>query len=258
MARPKDIPTPPPSRPWWFWWALANSLAACFAVLSWVACMWLFQHPENPKVFRLLKKIGRAPELRPYTALDAPSGNSASPQSLRSQVFSLDGEALERLNTQLLRNYLDNLSRPALTNYLEGDFRVLRVRALGPSDLFATGFVVRAQALVRPDEKHDPVPWPVLVDYMFPTADKQASEWFSAGDLFVIRKVPNCACVIHAARFDEGDEPALCLTVAPVAYGDYEVGTSRKFSIKPPTDFNPAAPLPPFGPEPHLILPKAE
>ncbi len=256
MARRKEDPDPPPRRPSWFWWTLANSLAACFAVLSWVGCLWLFQHPEEPTNYRILKKLGRAPVIQHFTALDAPAGNSSEPRAIYQRFFGLSNKELDTFNHQLLRNYLSNLSKSALVTYVEGDFRVLRVRPLGSDDFFRPGFVVRAQAMVKPDEDRDPAPWPLLVDYLFPTDNPRAASWFSPGDMFVIRKIPNCAAVVHVTRFDEGDEPALCLTVVPVAAGEYEVGSNHKFWIQTPSNLIPSAPLPPFGPEKNLLLPK--
>ena len=246
----------PPRRPSWFWWLLANSLAACFAVLSWYGCLWLFQHPEEPTNYRILKKLGRAPTIQPHTALDAPAGNASDPRAIYQRFFALSAAELQAFNHQLLRNYLSNLSKSTLVTYVEGDFRVLRVRPLGPDDLFQPGFVVRAQALIKPDENREAAPWPLVVDYLFPSADRKAARWFSAGDLFVIRKIPNCATILHVDRFDEGDEPAMCLTVVPVATGEYEIGKDHKFSIESPANFNPAASLPPLGPEKSLKLPK--
>lgn len=254
--RRKPEPEPPPRSPSWFWWLLANALAACFAVLSWVGCLWLFQHPEEPTNYRLLKKLGRAPEIQRFTALDAPPGNSAQPPSLYRRFFSLTPDETTALNRQFLRNYLGNLTKPTLVTYIEGDFRVLRARPLGNADLFHPGFVVRAQALVKPREDRTAAPYPLLVDYLFPADHPEAVHWFSPGDLFTIRKVPNCAAVLHAARFDEGDEPALCLTVVPVACGEYEAGTGRKFTIEPPSGLNPAAQFPPLGTEKNLMLPE--
>jgi hypothetical protein len=131
----------------------------------------------------------------------------------------------------------------------------LRVRPLGEADLFHPGFVVRMQALVRPEEDRDPAPYPLLVDYLFPTNHPAAARWFAPGDLFVARQVPNCATILHAARFEEGEEPALCVTVVPLACGEYEVGSGRKFAIAAPQEINPSALFPPLGAEQDLLLP---
>lgn len=245
--RRREEPPPRPRRPSWFWWTLGNLTALCFAVLAWVGCLFVFSHPEVPRNYRLLERFGRPPQLRPYTALDAPAGTPADPRSLYRKFLPLDPHQIELLNPRLLRNYLTNFEQPLLNTYVEGEFRVQRVRPLGDRDLFFPGFAVRARAEVRNKQSQRPSPYPVWIDYLFPTNQLAAAKWFSPGDLIVVEKVPNCAIVLRADRSTAGDEPQLVLTVAPVAYGDYAAGT-RTFSIAPPARLNPGAKLPVFPP----------
>jgi hypothetical protein len=44
----------------------------------------------------------------------------------------------------------------------------------------------------------------------------------------------------------EDDEPALCLTVIPIAYGPYHIGDAGSFGIEPPAKIQPAAGFPVF------------
>ena len=65
-------------------------------------------------------------------------------------------------------------------------------------------------------------------------------------DTLEVKKSPNCAAILHIERVTEGDEPLVCLTVVPIAYGPYRVGDQLTFGIEPPAEVNPAARFPLF------------
>lgn len=236
----------PPSRPAYFWWALANALALCFAIFSWIACIHIFQHPESPRNYEILLKLKRVPELKAYTALEVPPASAFSPNALYARYFNLSDDDLSQLNSTLLRNYINNFSSPTLLSYIEGEYRVDEVRTLTSKDLFAPGFAVRTQAMVKPDEYSPTAPYPVVVEYLFPTDATDAAKQFRAGDVMAVQKIPNCAAILHVSKVTTHDEPKLCLTVVPIAYGEYRVGNSASFSIRPPERLQPAAKLPMF------------
>lgn len=244
MARIVD--EPPPRRPAYFWWLLANGLAICFAVFSWVICLHIFRHPENPRNYEILRRMKRLPELKRYGLLEAPSAVSLAPRELYRKFYGFDDAARKRLNEALLRNYLVNFERPLLLTYIEGNYRVEEVRPLGEKDFFEPGFAVRGRAMVKPDEFTEAAPYPVIIEYLFPTVDRAAFSWFKPGDTLSVSKVPNCAAVLNVSRVMVEDEQILCVTVVPIVYGDYQVGPERSFSIEPPDYFKPGAAFPVF------------
>ena len=244
---PRTIEAPPPRRPPYFWWLLANALAACFAVGSWTVCLHVFGNPAIPRNYEILRKIGRLPELTRFTVLDAPNGSSRDPKSAYSLFYPRSEEELKRLNTQLMRNYLTNFERPLILNYIEGEFQVERTRALDANDFVHPGFVVRAKAMVKPDDFTKPAPFPVIIEYVFPTRDPSPMDAFRPGDILSVNKSPNCAAIIHVAKIIEGDDPMVCLTVVPIAYGAYEVGKELSFEIAPPSEVKPSAHFPLFS-----------
>lgn len=245
---PRTIEEPAPRRPAYFWWLLANALALCFAVVSWTVCLHVFGNPEIPRNYEILRKLGRLPELKRYTVLDVPNGNLLDPKSLYSKFFALTGEQLTRLNSQLMRNYLTNFERPLSLTYIEGDYQVEKIRELGDSDFLPSGFAVRARAQVKPDDFTKPAPFPVVIEYLFPTTEISAAREFRPGDTLSVKKSPNCAAIVHAERLVEGDEQVVCLTVIPIAYSPYRVGDSITFGIDPPAEIRPAASFPVFKP----------
>lgn len=235
-----------PRRPAYFWWLLANALALCFAVISWALCLHIFGNIENPRNYEILRKLQRLPELKRYTVLDVPNGNALTPKELYPRYFGYKPEEQARANALLMRNYLTNFERPLLLTYIEGDYQIREVRNLGPKDFFNPGIVLRAQAMVKPDDFTKPMPYPVFIEYVFPTAKAESVNLLKAGDILTVKKNPNCAAVVHIDRITNDDEPALLLTVIPIAYGPYQVGEESLFQIEPPKLLRPAAGFPVF------------
>lgn len=241
---PRQVEELPPSRPAYFWWLLANALALCFAVISWAVCLHVFGNPEIPRNYEILGKLGRLPKLKRYTVLDVPNGNALVPKDLYKKYFGTTPEQLVRVNSLLMRNYLTNFDRPLLLTYIEGDYQITDVRKLRKSDFFDPGVVIRAQALVKPDDFTKAMPYPVFIEYLFPTEQSAAAGYFKAGDILGVKKSPNCAAVVHVAKVIHEDEPALLLTVIPIAYGSYQIGETTSFTIEPPAKLRPSAGFP--------------
>lgn len=245
---PRLLDNPPPSRPPYFWWLLANALALAFAVISWALCLHVFGHPEIPRNYRFLEKIGQTPELKRHTVLDAPNVAALDPRDLYRRFFPLDEDARDRLNAVLMRNYLTNFERPLMLTYIQGDYRIEQVRALDENDFLIPGFVVRARAMVKPDDFTEAAPYPVVIEYIFPTPQAEMADGFREGDTLDVRKSPNCASILHIARALESDEPVLLLTVVPIAYGPYRIDENTSFDIEVPERLNPGAAFPLFRP----------
>jgi hypothetical protein len=243
---PRIVEEPPPRRPAYFWWLLANALALCFAVISWAVCLHVFGNPEIPRNYEILGRLGRQPVLKRYTVLDVPNGSALAPKELYKRYFGYTEEQRVRVNSLLMRNYLTNFDRPLLLTYIEGDYQVEKVRKLDSRDFLDPGMVIRAQALVKPDDFTKPMPYPVLIEYVFPTSQTNAAASFKPGDILGVKKSPNCAAVVHVARIINEDEPALLLTVIPIAYGSYQLGDTGSFQIEPPGVLRPTQGFPVF------------
>lgn len=236
----------PRRKPAYFWWALANLLALCLAVLSWVLCLQIFNHPEVPQNYEILRKLGRVEPPKPLKEMEAPPGESADPRALYVRYATLKKEEMDSLNSSLMRNYLTNLSEPRMIQYVEGEFKVDQVRPLSPKDLVPQGFAVRARAMIPPDEFSAPAPWPVVIEYIFPTSNAESVGWIHAGDQLSVKKFPNAAMVIHVSKLDGEDTPVLCLTVVPVVFGSYQVGPDQSIELEAPASLNPSSILPLF------------
>lgn len=238
------IEEPRRRHPAYFWWLLANALALCFAVISWAVCLDVFRNIEVPRNYQILGKLGRLPEWVPYTVDKAPNGNVLGPKELYQKFFGMGRKDAERWNSLLLKNYLTNSRTPLLLTYIEGDYQVETVRVLNSSDFFDPGFVVRAQAMVKPDDFSTAAPYPVWIEYLFPTADVAAARFFKRGDILAVRKSPGCVSVVGFSKTEVDGDSAVLLTVIPIAYGPYQNGDVRLFEITPPTKLRPATGFP--------------
>ncbi|MBB5353381.1 hypothetical protein HNR46_003638 [Haloferula luteola] len=236
----------------YYWWLLANIVAACLAVLSWLLTLHIFGHPEIPEFYRLIQKLGRAEPPVDFKVEDAPPGESADPRKLYVRYAELPDDRTATLNQALMRNYLTGLKQLELIQYVEGSFEVVETRPLGEDDLFTEGFAVRGRAMVKPDEFTKPVPYPVVIDYLFPTHRVVAEKWFAPGDRLKVSKIPDCAMLLHVGRAIDDDTPLVVLTVVPIVMNEYQVGEGRRFTLNSPEALHPGAPLPVFntGPQP--------
>jgi hypothetical protein len=249
MPRDKQPPPKKKRSPAYYWWALVNVVALCLAVLSWMLCLHVFQHPEIPRNYEILRKLHRVEPPKPLPAMEAPAGESADPRAFYRRYAGLSDDNLSTFNAALMRNYLMNLKEPNLIQYAEGDYQIQDVRELGPEDLFHPGFAVRAQAMIAPDEFTKPAPWPVVIEYLFPTDDLQAKSEFPKGAPLTVSKFPQCAMLLHVAKVAGEDTPIMVMTVVPIAFDPFEVDKEPKFKLKAPTELNPAGPLPVFKAE---------
>lgn len=237
-------------RPPYFWWILAHALAVCLCALSWILSLQIFNHPERPQNYAILKKIGRAPEPVAFSALDAPAGDSLPPKTIYKNYAAYsapeNAKKLSKLNTRLLRGYLQNYTEELKPTYIEGDFRVLQVKPLGATDLLYPGFVVRAQAFIQSDQSGEPGPYPVLIEYIYPCENKASFSWLKPGNRLTVQKIPDCVSILHVSMLGTSDEPIINLTVVPLSYAEVSIGDNRRLSLSPPQKINLAAALPLF------------
>jgi iron-sulfur cluster assembly accessory protein len=232
---PRDVEELPTKRPSFFWWLLANVLALCFAVISWFVCLHLFGNPELPRNYRILEKLGRLPVLKRYTLQDVPHGSVLAPKELYQRYFDHSEGHLRHVNSLLMRNYLQNFEESSLLTYIEGDFQLMKVRKLVAGDFFDPGIAIQAQAWVKPDDFSKPTPYPVFIEYLFPTEQQEMVRAFKVGDTLQVRKKTDGAAVLHVAKWTHEGAPALLLTVVPIFYGTYHLGSVGALRIEPPT-----------------------
>ncbi len=242
---PRNVEESSPGRPAYFWWLLANALALCFAVISWAVCLDVFGNPEVPRNYEILRKLKRLPVLKRYTITDVPNGNSLGPKELYKKYFGYSDEQSSRINSLLTRNYISNFDRPLFLTYVEGDYQIDQIRKLNATDFINPGFVIRARAMVKPDDFTKPMPYPVFIEYLVPTNETDGISSLKIGSLVTLKKSPHGAAVIHISKILDDGDPALLLAVIPIVYGMQQLADSS-FSIEPPVQIYPATKFPLF------------
>lgn len=243
---PRSFDDPPPRRPAWFWWALANVLALCFAVTSWTLALEIFARPDVAHNYQLLLKMGRAPAFKSHSPRGAPEGRVFNPPEIYGWFFDMGHEGHARLNALYRRNFMRNFDEPLAVTYIEGDFEVLATRPFRGEDFLPTGFAIRARALVRPDDFSAEAPYPVVVEVMVPTSDEAAAEHFAPGSRLRLSKAPNLWVVMHVGRYSQQDEPVVQVTVMPIGYDKIKSPEGKPVSLDVPEWVRPHGKLPLF------------
>lgn len=231
-------------RPAYFWWMLANALALCFAIGSWLVCLELFGNPEVPRNYEILRKLGRQPELKAFSAESVPDGIELDATGLYSRFYPMDAGRVKKFNGSLLRNYLMNFDRSESVVHVEGGYRIEKVRALGGRDLITTGILVRARAMVRPDAGMDPAPYPVLIDCILPTRESGAAEKFRVGEMLRLGESGSRVTLLNASRAGKGADAMLCFTVVPLVKGAFRIDEEKVVAVSPPDRVRPSAVFP--------------
>ncbi|GAA5495065.1 hypothetical protein Rhal01_01235 [Rubritalea halochordaticola] len=238
------------AKPPLFWWFLANTLALCLAILSWVLFLNVFQTPDNPRNYKILEWLGRLEPIEAFTALNAPKGDALSPPTLYKKYYNLTENDRKLLNKLLLKNYISNLDDTTLNTYIQGQYRILQTRPLTELDVISNGIAIQAQALVKPDDFHPETPYLVLIEFILPGTSNSATDPYtiSKGDLLQINKNPFHGSVLHVERIDRpGDEPLISLTVVPLVYETpFTTPSGAKFKMTPPEHINLEARFPIF------------
>lgn len=237
-----------PRRPAWFWWALANLLALCFAVTSWVLALEIFGRPDVPHNYQLLLRMDRAPEFKSYSPKGAPDGRLLTPPEVYGWFFDMGDKGHAKLNSLYRRNYMRNFDEAYEVTYVEGDFRVLATRGFGESDFLPEGIAVRARAMVKPDDFSAAAPYPVIVELMLPMVDPGLSERFAKGSVFTLEKAAHLPVVMHVQRHVEADEPAILVTVIPIRMGSLQLRPGGWVAFAPPAWVRPEGKMPLFEP----------
>lgn len=207
-------------------------------MLSWTTCLYLFNYPERPRNYDWLRKLGRLEPIKPFPALEAPTGSAADPRALYEKYAPLDDKQLAALNLYLLRNYVTNYKEVRFTTYLEGDFRILSSRSLTGEDFFQPGILLSLQGQVALEEIGETGPYPIFVDLLLPVPESFYDSSFEPGHLLTFRKITHRAAVLHVSQTEYKGEPAYRLTAIPLSYENYQTGDQKPLPLAAPDPLN--------------------
>lgn len=220
-----------------FVWTIFLLALAAIAFACWLGSFYVFGHPEQPRSYRLLRKLNKLPPPARFLVTKAPPGDFLDAQKIFERYSKFTHLQLERENQIYLRNYIKNYTETKkLVPYLTGKFQVLSVYELRPNDFFPSGVVALTQAVDSPQ---------VLAELVY-TANSEHLEDIRAllrpGVEIRLDRTLDLSAVVHVGRSQDG---RLHLTVVPLLYGQYALKNGLgSFSLEPPRDLNVGSGLP--------------
>lgn len=233
-------------RPPWFWWILLLILCSCFSLLCWSLCISIFNNPEIPRNYEILRKLGRLPIHKAYTSQTAPKHAASSVDTLRKSYLVFNDKELEIINRSLLHSYLTNFVDSNFCAYLEGDFQITGARKLSEKDIISKGFAIQLRAYVQGDEYSDPTPYPLIAEIIFPTPYEDSFKDFHKGDMLELDITPQFASVLNVGKMtQENDDTIIVITAISLA-GKLRPPHGGSFDLAPPAELNLEAVFPLF------------
>jgi hypothetical protein len=225
-----------------FLWTIFILLLIGVAAGCWIGSFYVFGHPEDPRFYKLLRKLGKLDAPKRFEVTAAPPGEFLSATKLFEKYSKYTRLELQKENDELIRNYIKNFRETKkLTPYITGRFSIVDSYELKKGDMFPSGVVALAQSLDFPQ---------VLIEHTYPAAKQNVPTlrtMLQTGLDMKIERTNDLSAIIHIEKIQDG---RLQFTLVPLLYGTYAlkqgVGT---FGLEPPTDLDMAGGVPITKPE---------
>lgn len=233
-----DKPAKPPGRDNLFLWTVFLLLLAALVFACWLGSFYVFGHPENPRAYRLLKKLNKLAPPSRFIVTKAPPGEFLEAQRLFERYSPYSQLQLERENEQLFRNYLRNYSETKkLVPYLTGKFVILRAYELQRTDLFNCGVVALTQSVDFPQ---------LLAEVIYPVKNKGevpgVLSLLQSGLELRLQRTHDLSAILQVGHALDG---RMQVTVVPLLYGSYALKNGYgSFALEPPETLNVGAGFP--------------
>ncbi|MFK7909613.1 MAG: hypothetical protein AB8F34_03330 [Akkermansiaceae bacterium] len=233
-------------RPPWFWWFLALILACCFSILCWSLGISIFNNPEVPRNYEILRKLGRLPEHKAFTSQTAPKHPVGSPATLRKSYLEFSDKELAVVNSSLMHSYLINFREATFCSYLQGTYKVTATRKLTKDDIISQGFAIQLRAHIQPDEYSELAPYPVIAEIIFPTPYADSYKGFHERDMLELDITPYFASLLHVEKLVQDDDETIIVATAVSLASKLRPPHEGPFDLVPPTEVNLSASYPLF------------
>ncbi|MBT7958767.1 MAG: hypothetical protein HN759_05470 [Akkermansiaceae bacterium] len=223
-------------RPPWFWWLLALILACCFSILSWSLCISIFNNPQLPRNYEILRKLNRLPVHKAYTFQTAPKHPTSSAATLRKSYLEFNGGELDIVNRSLMHSYLTNFREAVFCTYLVGTYKVTRTRELNKDDVISQGFAVQLRSMIQPDEYSQLTQYPLIAEIIFPTSYSNSHKGFHAGDILDLSITPHFASLLHIEKHEQDDDDTIVVLTAVSLASTLRSPHEGPFDLLPPRE----------------------
>src|SRR6476659_4215620 len=217
---PYDEPyTRPPERVNYFAWTVAILLLTGFALAAWLGSFYIFNQPERPDSYRILKKLHKIEAPKRFELTAAQPGEF------------LNASELAKTNADVLRNYIRNFQQVrGLVPYVVGRYTIIGVLELRPDDVFPTGMAALTAAVDSGE---------LLMEHIYPAkpeAPPLMKQTLTVGLELKLERTHDISAVIHAERLIDG---RILVTTVPLLYGSYTVTRGLgTFRLEPPLSLN--------------------
>ncbi len=233
-------------RPPMFWWVLVNIFMIALAITSWLICLNVFRDPTHPVSYQWMMKVKRIDSLKNFTPTTAPAPKKThDPLALESTFREIQKNNLQTLNQDFKREYLTNYKKYKSLHYVKGEFKIIETRPLTENDFLTQGTIIRAQAMVKPEGLGDPIPYPIFIEYLLPNTDYSAVV-FKPEDSLTLKKIPDCAAILHAGEIAHDDSSALYFTLVSLCRTEFKTASGSAAALNPLQKANVGAPFPVF------------
>lgn len=208
-----------------FWWTILITLLLGVATFCWFFSIMVFKYPEKPFNYRLLSRLEKLEPVKKFDPLTVPHGMFHGPRELLSKYYPYNLEQFRVANDLLKRSYIVNYTEENPL-YVKGTYTVTQARPLVAGDIMESGWVVRARSVELED---------VELELLLPGAPSN-TEPYQVGATFTLDNKSSFASLVNVERLSETD--GLCVTVVPIAYGDYVLGDQQTVTLNPPSKLN--------------------
>ncbi|MEI6871721.1 MAG: hypothetical protein WCL08_05510 [Verrucomicrobiota bacterium] len=218
-------------------WTVFLLLLAGVVFSCWLGSFYVVEHPENPRAYRLLKRLNKLPPPTRFELTKAPGGEFLEAQRVFERYSKFTAAQFGYENEMLFRNYLRNYSETKrLVPYLTGKYVILKTYELQKTDLFTSGVVILTQATAFPQ---------MLAEIVCPTPAENVKELLSLlqpGLEVRLKRTLDLSAIVQVSHAVDG---RLQVTVVPLLYGNYALKNGvGSFSLEPPISLNIAAGFP--------------
>jgi hypothetical protein len=212
-----------------FWWSVLLLLLAGACFFSWLGSFYVISHPEEPRCYKLLKKLKRIEPAKRFAVTEAPKGEFLSPTKLLDRYGKMGPAELDRENAELLRAFIMNYreaKRQAI--YVSGKFDVVQAYPLGPLDFFPTGVALIAQAIEFPQ---------LVLETLFTAPAKTVpaiKSAFPVGMDMTLHRSRDLFALLHVERLADG---RMQFTTIPLPYGRWRSKSRElEFTLRSPEE----------------------
>lgn len=233
----REEPALPKGRDNLFLWTVFLLFLAAMVFACWLGSFYIFGHPEQPRAYRILKRLGKVSSPVRFVVTKAPAGEFLEPQRVFERYSKYTALQMQRENELLFRNYIKNFAETKkLVPYLTGRFSVLRAYELQSGDLIGGGVVVLTRSLDFPQ---------LLAEIIYPGPKESVPEMLGllqSGLELRLQRTLDLSAIVQVSHALEG---RLQVTVIPLLYGSYALKNGEgAFSLEPPSSLNVGAGFP--------------